>query len=111
MLKLFLKNKFVEIINWFYDMWTDGDIMFKMLAVLVALMIPGTWLGYEWLYSLEDSEKYPAWYLIFIGACGYTIVIFSIFCSYRGCTLLGRWLISNYHKAKNKTEVKFRWKE
>lgn len=108
MIKLFFRNKLMEIANVIYGLWIMGPLE-KMLIVYISILAPSTVIVYK-LFG-EAARQTPFFEAAFISGIYAT---FAIWLGFLVCVILVqlfKWIKNNIEKARKGIIVKPEWKE
>lgn len=111
MIKLFIQNKFTEIVNFFYRLLIE-DTPSRYFAIWLMGMIPGSILAYSAIMTFDPTAiKFSSVTVFFVGWVYYTCFVIAVafihLILYFGCN----WIKTNIELAKKGIKVKAEWKK
>lgn len=111
MIKLFIQNKFTEIVNFFYRLLIE-DTPCRYFAIWLMGMIPGSILAYSAIMTFDPTAiKFSSVTVFFVGWVYYTCFVIAVafihLILYFGCN----WIKTNIELAKKGIKVKAEWKK
>ena len=111
MIKLFIQNKFTEIVNFFYRLWIE-DTPSRYFAIWLMGMIPGSILAYSAIMTFDPTAiKFSSVTVFFVGWAYYTCFVIAIALIHLILYLCYKWIKTNIELAKKGIKVKAEWKK